>query len=120
VDQVTLDENVFNGRQKVEAQNNMFMDSESVKQCLLSVKNQKTEGMDHIPHYVLLDVVGELLNPLTGLVKLIFSERNFPDQRLVVMTTPVYKNKGNWKDIENYRPIAKPVYHVKSLLETDP
>ena len=35
-----------------------------------------------------------------------FREKNVPKQWLISKTIPVFKNKGQRKDIENYRPIA--------------
>ena len=106
VNQVVIDDHVFNGSQKVVSHTKMFMDLTSVKECLLSLKNKKTEGMDRIPQCVLLDGADVLSQPLTELLRLIYHEKNVPDQWLVAKTIPVYKNKGNKKDIENYRPIA--------------
>jgi hypothetical protein len=37
---------------------------------------------------------------------LIYEEKTIPEQWLVAKTLPVYKKKGNTKDMENYRPIA--------------
>jgi hypothetical protein len=102
VNQIEIDSQVYNGNQKVMSQNKMFMDPNSVKKCMLSLKNKKTEGMDQIPQCVLLDGADVLSEPLTELLRLIYRERSVPDQWLVAKTIPVYKNKGNKKDIENY------------------
>ena len=106
VNHVEIDNQVYNGNQKVLSHNKMFIDQVSVKKCMLSLKNKKTEGMDRIPQCVLLDGADVLSEPLTELLRLIYHERSVPDQWLVAKTIPVYKNKGNKKDIENYRPVA--------------
>jgi hypothetical protein len=43
-----------------------------------------------------------LLEPFTELFKLIYQEKRVPEQWLIVNTIPIYKNKGQTKDIENY------------------
>ena len=54
----------------------------------------------------MLDGADVITQPITELLKLIYSKRNVTDQWLVANTIPVFKSKGNKKDIENYRPIA--------------
>jgi hypothetical protein len=55
---------------------------------------------------VLLDGVDCLLDSLTYLVKLIYEEKKVTKQWLVAKTILTFKNKGQTKDIENYRPIV--------------
>ena len=106
VEQVNIDENVYNGTRKVFSQEEMFMDPPSVKQCMLTLKSKNTEGVDRIPQKILLDGADQLEAPLSKLFNLIYSEKMIPDQWRIAKTIPVYKNKGDKKDIENYRPIA--------------
>jgi hypothetical protein len=40
------------------------------------------------------------------MVNLIYNEKMIPDQWRIAKTIPVFKNKGDKKDVENYRPIA--------------
>jgi hypothetical protein len=47
-----------------------------------------------------------LIKPLLGLFKRIYRTGKVPDQWLIVKTIPVYKNKGQTSNINNYRPIA--------------
>ena len=54
---------------------------------------------------MLVDGLEQLLDPLTDLFKLIYSEKVISDQWLVSRITPVHK-KGNKSLIENYRPVA--------------
>ena len=106
VEQVNIDENIYNGTRKVFSQEEMFMDPLSVKQCMLTLKSKNTEGVDRIPQKILLDGADQLEAPLSKLFNLIYSEKMIPDQWRIAKTIPVYKNKGDKKDIENYRPIA--------------
>ena len=46
------------------------------------------------------------MHPFTELFKRIYHEKSIPEQWLVSKTIPVYKNKGEKKNIESYRPIA--------------
>lgn len=104
--EVTIDVNVYNGQKKVTSVSKMFMDELSVKECILSLKDKKTEGMDRIPQSILRDGADALSGPISLLMQKIYTEKSVPDQWLVSKTIPVYKNKGSKKDVENYRPIA--------------
>jgi hypothetical protein len=52
--EVSLDENVYKGKQKVKADDFMFMDPVSIKECLLSQKDKNNVGFDRIPHRALI------------------------------------------------------------------
>jgi hypothetical protein len=84
----------------------MFMDPVFVKECMLSLKSKNTEGLDRIPQRILLDGVDEKISPLSNLFELIYQDKTVPDQWLIAKTIPVFKNKGDINQIENYRPIA--------------
>ena len=78
---------------------------------LASIVRQKervcsSEGFDRIPQRILTDGANVLIGPLTGLFIRIYHQKTVPDQWLVAKTIPVFKNKGDSKSIENYRPIA--------------
>jgi hypothetical protein len=75
-------------------------------ECLLSLKCKNLEGFDRIPQRILKDGAEILVNPLTVLFNKIYMQRTIPGQWLVAKTIPVYKNKGDKKDIKSYRPIA--------------
>ncbi len=104
--QVKIEESVYNGSRKIEADNCMFMDPVSVKECIKSLKSKNTEGFDRIPQKILLDGVEQLVQPMSVLFNLIYNEKTVPDQWLIAKTIPVFKNKGDIKHVENYRPIA--------------
>jgi hypothetical protein len=90
----------------VHATANMFMDEKSIKECMLTLKPKNTEGFDRIPQRVLLDGTKHLLQPLTTLFAQIYKQRKIPNQWLVAKTIHIFKNKGEKRNIENYRPIA--------------
>jgi hypothetical protein len=73
---------------------------------MLTLKSKNTKGVDRIPQKILLDGVDLLEAPLSKLLSLIYNEKLIPDQWRIAKTKPVYKNKGDKKDVENYEPIA--------------
>ncbi len=103
---VTVDEEVYNGNEKTHCIDSFFMDLDSVVSCMKSLKAKNSEGYDRIPQRVLVDGVDFLSAPMQKLMSLIYTEVKIPEQWLVSKTIPIFKNKGQKKDIENYRPIA--------------
>lgn len=106
LEEVDIDENVYNGKKLVDANNKFFMYKEWILDCLKSLKCKNSEGFDRIPQRILLDGAEILLGPLTTLFSKIYHQKCIPDQWLVAKTIPVFKNKGEKKDVESYRPIA--------------
>ena len=68
-----VDENVYNGIQKIKAQCDMFMTRDSIRKYVTEIKIKNTEGYDRIPQRVLVDGLEQLLDPLTDLFKLIYN-----------------------------------------------
>jgi hypothetical protein len=101
-----VDEEVYNGARKVNAENLFYMDIDSIRECIKSLSIKNSEGFDRIPQRVIVDGCDILVKPFSILFKKIYWERSAPHQWLVSKTIPVYKNKGEKKDIESYRPIA--------------
>jgi hypothetical protein len=106
LEEVNIDENIHNGFNKVTCTNFDLMDMESVISCMKSLKTKNSEGLDRIPQKVLVDGTCILARPMHKLMSLIYKEKHIPDQWLVAKTIPIFKNKGQSQDIENYRPIA--------------
>ena len=106
ISKTDLDENVYNGKKLVNTANTMFMDAESIRKCMMTLKPKNSEGFDRIPQRVLRDGMDLLLPPLTRMFQLIYNLRQVPEQWLVAKTTPIYKNKGERQNVESYRPIA--------------
>ena len=106
IEELAINEEVYNGKRKVEENNKNFMDPISVKECIMNLKLKNSEGYDRIPQRILVEGVEFLAAPITRLMNMIYEKKSVPDQWLVAKTTPVYKNKGPTKDIKNYRPIA--------------
>ena len=107
VDEVSIDINVYNGKRKInECGSKNFMDPDSVKECILSLKIKNAEGFDRIPQRILVDGVDFLHVPISSLMNKVYNQRSIPEQWLVAKTVPIFKNKGSINEISNYRPIA--------------
>ena len=52
VETAMVDENIYNGVQKVQSNNKMFMDESSLKECILNLKIKNSEGYDRIPQRI--------------------------------------------------------------------
>ena len=106
INSTEVDDGVYNGSNKAKSEVKFFMDPLSVKECMQSLKVKNTEGYDRIPQRVLVDGVDVLVDPFSKLFDKIYHEKSIPKQWLIAKTIPIYKNKGEKKNIESYRPIA--------------
>jgi hypothetical protein len=106
LDEITIDDQVFNGEHKIAAANGMFMHESSIKECLSSLKSKNSKGFVRIPQKVLIGGAVHLINLLTPLLDRIYNKTKVPEQWLVPKTIPIFKNKGHTNDIEDYRPIV--------------
>ena len=104
--EITIENDVYNGKRIVEAEDKMFMTRDNIRECIMSLKPKNSEGYDRIPQRILLDGMEILLSPLTKLFEQIYNQKTVPDQWLVAKTIPIFKNKGEKNKMENYRPIA--------------
>ena len=104
--EVRINDGVHNGRRMVYEADEMFMREDDVWECMRTLKAKNSEGFDRIPQRILLDGAEVILKPLSGLFKRIYETGMVPDQWLIAKTIPVFKNKGQTSDINNYRPIA--------------
>ena len=100
-----IQQNVYNGRQKIYANNYNFMDKQSVIEAISSIKIKNCEGYDRIPQRILVDGIKYLSPPLIKLFDLIYKQKEIPEHWLISKTIPILK-KGNKNCISNYRPIS--------------
>ena len=107
--------NVYNGKRKAISNEVMFMDPESITECIKTIKIKNCEGHDRIPQRILVDGSAYLVRPLTVLFEMIYRYNQLPDQWLVAKVFPVFK-KGNKNKIENYRPISN-LYSTSKIFE---
>ena len=73
--------------------NKMFMDEDSVRECIATIKLKNTEGFDRIPQRILVDGASVLTKPMCELFSKIYYQRAVPKQWLVSKTMPIFKNK---------------------------
>ena len=100
-----VDDNVYNGKQKIKSNCINFMTPNYVIEALKSIKIKNCEGYDRIPQRILVDGIKYLAAPLMKLFSMIYHKCEIPEQWLVSKIIPVHK-KGNNACITNYRPIA--------------
>ena len=105
VNDCVVDDGVYNGSKKLNANSINFMTSENVSAAIKSLKAKNCEGFDRIPVRIITDGITELTPILTHLFNLIYLQKRIPDQWKVSKVIPLYK-KGTPNKIENYRPIA--------------
>ena len=80
---VDIDENVYNGVQKVQPEVKMFMDAESVREVLSSLKIKNSEGYDRILQRILVDGADHLGIAFVGLFERIYHQCSVPAQWLI-------------------------------------
>ena len=66
------------------------MDQKLVKECILNLKIKNSEGFDRIPQRILREGIDVLQGPLSLLFKLIYEEKQIPDQWRVARTIPIW------------------------------
>ena len=71
---VVINDGVYNRVKKVNTENKMFMDRNSIKECIMSLKMKNTEGYDRIPQRILVDGVDLLLESFVGLFSRIYNQ----------------------------------------------
>ena len=97
--------NVYNGKCKLIVQNRNFMNTMSVKECMLTLNQKKCEGYDRIPVCCIYDARESLQVPMASLFDKIYNTCVVPEQWKISKIMPIFK-KGCKNAIENYRPIA--------------
>lgn len=86
-----VDQNVYNGKNKLLVVDRFFMTEEDIRESLSSLNPKKCEGYDRIPVKILYDA-RELLTPtLTVLFKKIYEQNQIPDQWKMSKITPIHK-----------------------------
>ena len=70
-DSTLVDQQVYNGRRKIFATDEMFMSIHEVETCIKSIKIKNSEGHDRIPQRILVDGAFYLIPPLAKLFGMI-------------------------------------------------
>ena len=85
---------------------NVSITSEEILQATKALKNNKSPGLDNILNEHLKSTI-TVMSPLyVKLFNVIFDKSIVPETLTLGNIKPIFKNKGNPKDPENYRPIT--------------
>ena len=71
---VQIDDQIYNGKKKVQTENKMFMDLSSIIECVKSLKIKNSEGYDRIPQRVLVDGIEVLSSAFEGLFSRVYNQ----------------------------------------------
>ena len=105
VESAQINSTVYNGKNKLLVINRPFMESNDIKECMLTLKQKNCEGFDRIPLRIITDAQDLLLPTFTNLFRMIYQTNEIPEQWKVSKIIPIFK-KGAKNAIENYRPIS--------------
>ena len=105
INECSLDENVYNGSQKVNSICQNFMTPDNIIVAIKSLKSKNCEGYDRIPVRILIDSIPVTLPLLNNLLNLIYVQKTIPEQWKISKVMPIPK-AGDPLKIENYRPIS--------------
>lgn len=81
------------------------MSREEVITIIYSLPCKKSSGYDEITNDVLKHICNYIVDPLTHILNLSFSEGVFPDELKIAKVIPIYKS-GSVDDLSNYRPVS--------------
>ena len=79
---------------------------EEIDLCILNIKNGKSSGEDKILNEYIKSTKGISLPIYEKLFNVVFDSGLLPNAWLEGSITPIYKNKGDRKMVQNYRPIT--------------
>ena len=105
VESCKVDDNVYNGKRKVNTNDKNFMTRDNIIKAIKSIKIKNCEGFDRIPQRILSEGINYLIEPMHKLFNLIYESKKLPQQWLISKIIPIFK-KGSKTEVENYRPIA--------------
>jgi len=77
-----------------------------IKMAIQSMNNNKSPGIDNIPAELYNSGGGLLLNKIHSLIKRIWKEKKMPTDWTTNIIVPIYKNRGDKLQCENYRGIS--------------
>ena len=91
---------------------NQPITGDEIKLAARSMKNNKAGGVDNIVNEHLKSTVNTMLPIYVKLFNLIFDTSLIPETWTLGQIKPIYKNKGDPKQPENYRPYIFQVLYV--------
>jgi hypothetical protein len=85
---------------------NVTITPEAVYEKLLTLSSSTALGPDKIPNIILKRCAESLAQPLSIIFEVSLRTKSLPDDWLTAIICPIFKNKGNPANVENYRPIS--------------
>ena len=85
---------------------NLTIPKDEIFKCVRKLKNKKASGEDEIINEYIKSTVNQFINGFEKLFNVIFDNGIMPSSWLIGMIKPIYKNKGDQFDPNNYRPIT--------------
>jgi hypothetical protein len=94
----------------IERNNNLFFLSPTtppeIYSTIMSLSSTKAAGEDEVPCYLLKTVAEFIAIPLCDVINASFEQGVYPSKLKIAKIIPLFKNKGNKEDPNQYRPIA--------------
>ena len=90
VESAQINSTVYNGKNKLLVINRPFMESNDIKECMLTLKQKNCEGFDRIPLRIITDAQDLLLPTFTNLFRMIYQTNEIPEQWKVSKIIPIF------------------------------
>ena len=88
---VQIDDQIYNGKKKVQTKNKMFMDLNSIVECVKTLNIKNSEGYNRIPRRVLVDGIEVISGAFEGLFSRVYNQTAIPAQWQISKNIPIYK-----------------------------
>lgn len=85
---------------------NDVITAEEILKCIKKLKNNKASGDDLIINEYIKSTANKMINIYVKLFNIIFNTGIIPESWLLGNINPMYKNKGDVEDPNNFRPIT--------------
>ena len=85
---------------------NKPISEQEVRQAIKNLKNSKSPGIDNVVNEQMKSSINIMLPIYVKLFNFIFNKGIIPESWTIGLIKPIYKNKGDPKRPENYRPIS--------------
>ena len=81
-------------------------DTEEILRIILSLNNSKSTGPNSIPTEILKLLGPSICVPLKEIINISFATGIYPEKLKIAEIVAVFKNKGDPRQANNYRPIS--------------
>lgn len=85
---------------------NSYITRDEIYNCIRKLKNDKACGEDHIVNEYIKSTSDQFIGIYEKLFNIIFDTGLIPNSWVIGTIKPIYKNKGDFNDPKNYRPIT--------------